>query len=173
MPDIVSTRRNQTGNYSSPVGQEDPLSEINWAVELRKIEREFDGLPPEPTPEELHKRRDSVKQDREQQETASASFGVFFRLSLVACLGISLACWPYDVSCGFTLSAYLGAIVMLIVGGIWTAIATFEHQMPIRHLIGLGLVLWGLTLGAAQLLPRVGYATEAPGRSTTWRCNAN
>jgi len=33
------------------------MGEINWLTELRKIEREFDGLPPEPTPMELRARR--------------------------------------------------------------------------------------------------------------------
>lgn len=87
------------------------------------------------------------------------------------CLGVSIACWPYEVSCGFTVGAYLAAVITLIVGGIWTALATFEHQMAWRHLISLAMILWGLTLGAAQVLPRIGYATPAPARPTTWRCS--
>jgi hypothetical protein len=150
--------------------QEAPLSEINWAVELRKIEREFDGLPPEPSPTELRQKRDAERRERELQDAAGASFGVYFRLTLVVCLAISIVCWPYDISCGITLWGYLAAVLVLIVGGIWTAQATFRYQMPQRHLIALLLILWGLWLGGAQVLPRIGYANPIPGRATSWSC---
>lgn len=167
---VARSRRNGGGS-SQPARQEAPLSEINWAVELRKIEREFDGLPPEPTPTELRHKRDTEREERERQDAAAASFGVYFRLTLVLCLAVSLACWPYEVACGAMLSGYLGAIIMLVVAGIWTATATFTHRMPKRHLTAVLVVLWGLMLGAAQVLPRIGYANPAPGRSTTWRCS--
>ncbi|HKW49086.1 MAG TPA: hypothetical protein VJN70_16660 [Gemmatimonadaceae bacterium] len=172
MPNIARSRRNG-GAPSQPARQEALLNEINWAVELRKIEREFDGLPPEPTPTELRQKRDVERNERDRQDAASASFGVYFRLTLVFGLAVSLACWPYDVTCGAMLSGYLGAVIMLVVAGIWTATATFTHQMPKRHLAAVLVVLWGLMLGASQVLPRIGYANPAPGRSTAWRCDAD
>ena len=146
------------------------MSEINWAVELRKIEREFDGLPPEPTPAELRQRRDVERQERQHQDAVAASFGVYFRLTLVGGLAVSLACWPYDVSCGPMLFGYLSAVVVLVIGGAWTATATFTHQMAWRHLIALTVIFWGMMLGAAEILPRIGYANPSPGRGTTWSC---
>jgi hypothetical protein len=157
--------------FSQPVKQEVPLSEINWAAELRKIEREFDGLPPEPTPAELRQRRETDRIEREREEVVSASFGVYFRLTLVMSLAVSLACWPYDVSCGAMLYGYMAAVVMLVIAGIWTATATFTYQMPLRHLLALSIILWALFLGATQVLPRVGYASPAPGRATDWTCS--
>ena len=168
----VSARSVEIGeaiSHPSP-WQEGQLSEINWAVELRKIEREYDGLPPEPTSTDLRQKRDAERRERERQDAAAASFGVYFRLTLVVCLGVSIACWPYDVSCGVMLSGYLGAVLVLIVAGIWTALATFTHRMPRRHLIALGVVTWGLVLGAAQVLPRIGYAVPSPARAATWHC---
>jgi hypothetical protein len=79
-------------------------------------------------------------------------------------------CWPYDVACGAVLYGYLAAVVVFVVGGIWTAVATFTHQMPFRHLTALAMILWGLALGASEILPRIGYANPIPGRVTTWRC---
>lgn len=155
---------------SKAFNREAPLSEINWAVELRKIEREFDGLPPEPSPAEIRQKRDTERRERHREEAAGASFGVYFRLTLVVCLAISIVCWPYDTSCGATLWGYLGAVVVLIVAAIWTAQATFTWQMPTRHLAALLMILWGLWLGAAQVLPRIGYANPIPGRATSWRC---
>ena len=152
--------------------QEAPLSEINWAVELRKIEREYDGLPPEPTPAELRQRREAERRERERQESRSASFGAYFRLTLILCLAISIAAWPYPIDCGFSVWGYLSAIVILIAGGIWTAAATWQCRAPWRHGIALLLTLWALALGASQVLPRVGYAVPAPGRATTWSCAA-
>ena len=153
------------------IRQEVPLSEINWALELKKIEREFDGLPPEPSPNDHRQKRDTERREREKQEAIAASFGVYFRLTLVVSLAISLVCWPYDVTCGAMVFGYLAAVVVLVVGGIWTAVATFAHQMPWRHLVALMMVLWGLALGAAEVLPRIGYAVPAPGRSTDWSCS--
>lgn len=156
----------------SPHGQEAPLSEINWAVELRKIEREYDGLPPEPTPTALRQRREAERKEREQEEARAASFAAYFRLTLVLCLAISIAAWPYRTDCGVTLWGYLGAVVVLIAGGIWTAAATWQCRGPWRHGMALFMILWGLTLGASQVLPRVGYALPEPGRATTWSCTA-
>ena len=153
------------------IRQEDPLSEINWALELRKIEREFDGLPPEPSPNEQRQKREVERRERQRQEAGTASFGVYFRLTLVVSLAISLVCWPYDVTCGAMVFGYLAAVVVLVVGGIWTAVATFTHQMPRRHLVALVMVLWGLALGAAQVLPRIGYSNPVAGRTTSWSCS--
>jgi hypothetical protein len=170
---VRRNRRERRAGQSQPERQEAPLSEINWAVELRKIEREYDGLPPEPTPGELRQRRDAERREHEEEEEVSASFGVYFRLTLVLCLAVSLAAWPYDVTCGAMLSGYLAAIVLLVVAGIWTAAATFAHQMPLRHLAALLVICWGIALGATQVLPRIGYANPGPGRATTWRCVVN
>jgi hypothetical protein len=169
LPCVFASRRDYGAIPSSP-RQEDPLSEINWAVELRKIEREFDGLPPEPTAGAVRQKRDGERRERDRQEASAASFGVYFRLTLVICLAVSLVCWPYDVTCGPMLSGYLAAVFVLVVGGIWTAIATFTYQMRWRHLTALAMIMWGLLLGAAEILPRIGYANPSPGRATTWRC---
>ena len=170
MPELSESRRDDSSSRPA-IRQEAPLSEINWALELKKIEREFDGLPPEPSPSEQRQKRETVRRERQRQDAAGASFGVYFQLTLVLSLGVSLVCWPYDVSCGAMLYGYLAAVLVLVVGGVWTAMATFTHQMPWRHLVALLIVLWGLALGAAEILPRVGYANPAPNRGTSWSCS--
>ncbi|HEY7235305.1 MAG TPA: hypothetical protein VH539_14225 [Gemmatimonadaceae bacterium] len=94
-------------------------------------------------------------------------------MTLILCLGVCIACWPYETTCGFRLSGYIAAVLLLVIAGIWTAAATFVNHMPLRHLTAILVVLWGLILGAAQVLPRIGYANPAPGRSTSWRCDAD
>lgn len=153
--------------------QEAPLSEINWAVELRKIEREYDGLPPEPTQNELRHRRDAERREREKQEARTASFGAYFRLTLVLGLAISIAAWPYPIDCGMSVWGYMSALAVLVVGGIWTAAATWQCHAPWRHMIALCLILWALSEGASQVLPRIGYAIPGPGRPTSWACTSD
>ena len=152
--------------------QEAPLSEINWAVELRKIEREYDGLPPEPSPTEVRQRRESERKEREHQEARAASFGAYFRLTLILGLAVSIAAWPYPTTCGLSVWGYLSALAVLVAGGIWTLAATWQCRAPWRHGVTLLVILWALTLGASEVLPRVGYAMPAPGRPTSWSCTA-
>ena len=113
------------------------------------------------------------RQERERQEAIAASFGVWFRLTLLLGLAVSIAAWPYDITCGAMLSGYMAAIALLVVAGIWTAAATFTYSMPRRHLTALLVICWGIALGAAQVLPRIGYANPVPGRPTTWSCVVN
>jgi hypothetical protein len=166
----MSGSRRLPGARDSAERQEAPLSEINWATELRKIEREYDGLPPEPSASDQRQRREADRRERERQEERAASFGAYFRLTLVLCLAVSIAAWPYPINCGFSVSAYLSALIILIAGAVWTAAATWQCRGPWRHGISILLALWGLTLGAAQVLPRIGYAAPAPGRPTEWSC---
>lgn len=85
-------------------------------------------------------------------------------------LAISIAAWPYPVDCGLSVWSYLSALGVLVAGGLWTATATWQCHAPWRHAIALCVVLWGLAMGASQVLPRVGYAMPVPGRPTTWSC---
>jgi hypothetical protein len=39
--------------------------------------------------------------------------------------------------------------------------------------LSLLLVVWGLVLGAIELLPRTGYAKPDPDRPTGWTCAAS
>jgi hypothetical protein len=153
--------------------QEAPLSDINWALELKKIEREFDGLPPEPSPSEHRQRREVERREREELDERSASFGAYFRLTLVLCLAVSIAAWPYQVDCGVSVWGYLSATAVLVAGGVWTAAATWQCRGAWRHTIALLVTLWGLTLAAGQVLPRVGYASPAPNRPTEWSCTTD
>ena len=52
--------------------------------------------------------------------------------------------------------------------GLWSAVWTWRHRSARGHTLSLLLILWGLVLGAMEVLPRIGYAkTESP---VTWGC---
>jgi hypothetical protein len=88
------------------------------------------------------------------------------RLTLALALGTMMAWWPYSRSCGFPLLGYLGAVLAVIVGGAWAAASAWRHRTGLVHLLALILVLYGVMLGGAELLPRTGYAVD----QANWVC---
>lgn len=111
-----------------------------------------------------------MRRDDEESDEHSGAFGVYLRLSLVLSLCLGMLSWPYDVSCGVSLFGYMCAVATVIIGGFWTSLTTWENRMPRCHILSLLVLLWGLALGTSQILPRVGYASPAPDRPTSWRC---
>jgi len=77
-------------------------------------------------------------------------------------LGILVAAavlqWPYAHRCGLGLMLYLGAAATVAVAGSWTMIISWHRRQGWAHLTGLSVLLGGLALVAAVLLPRLGYA---------------
>jgi hypothetical protein len=91
---------------------------------------------------------------------------VWARLSVVAALATAMSWWPYGRSCGFGLSMYLAATLMIIVGGLWVVACTWTERMARTHVVAMVLALWGAVMVTAQVLPRVGYARA----EATWLC---
>jgi hypothetical protein len=147
------------------------VGEIDWNVELKKIERELDGLPPEPSPAELRARRTAERREQQRKEARHILLGVSARLLLALTLAAAMVFWPYPARCGAKLVAYLSAVAMVAVGGLWVTICTWRHRMAKTHAVALLIVLWGLALAAAQVLPRVGYAKSDASHPAQWRCS--
>jgi hypothetical protein len=143
---------------------------VDWNEELRRIEREFDGLPPEPTPAEQRARYAEAQRLQRERERRAGAIGVWLRLLLVAGLAAALFAWPYARACGSGLLAYMGAGAVVIIGALWTVFGTWRLRMAKTHVLGLLLLLWGLTFIAAQVLPRVGYPLSDPASPERWRC---
>jgi hypothetical protein len=101
---------------------------------------------------------------------ASASpreiLGVWARVVLGLTLAIMMAAWPYLRTCGLPLFAYLGAIVTVILAGGFAAVAAWRYRAGLAHVVSLIVVLYGFMMGAAELLPRTGYAVDR----ATWEC---
>ena len=147
------------------------MSEIDWNVMLRRIEREYDGLPPETVPAGVRAQRAAALRAREEQRVAG--LGAWLRMLLVAALAASLYWWPNAHACGLDLATFLSAETMVVVGALWVASFTFQHRLAITHTIAVALLVAGLALVAVQVLPRAGYATFAGvGVGEGWRCVA-
>jgi hypothetical protein len=92
--------------------------------------------------------------------------GPWGRVVLSLALGTMMAWWPYSRSCGFPLVGYLGAIATVVVAGSWAAVGAWRHRTSLAHIVSLIVVLYGILLGGAELLPRTGYAVD----QATWQC---
>jgi hypothetical protein len=142
------------------------MSEDNWATQLKKIEREFDGLPPEPTARTL--RAQSEAERRAQQR--SAALGAAARLFLVLALGAAISLWPYARDCGGGLFTFIAVEAVLVAGGLWVATFTWRYHVARIHAFALLVTLGGLILIAAEVLPRTGYAAVDPQNPPQWWC---
>lgn len=143
---------------------------VDWNTELRKIEREFDGLPPEPSPAAVKAKRAAERQAEERRRERAAKLGVHARVALVAVLSAAIVFWPYRRDCGVGLFTYLGAEGMVVAGGLWLMVCTWRQRMAKTHGVALVTLLWGLMLIAYQVLPRVGYAKTDPAKPARWAC---
>jgi hypothetical protein len=136
--------------------------EDNWASQLKKIEREFDGLPPEPSPAVQKMQSEAERRAKEKAQQRAAMFGAGARLVLVFALGAAMVIWPYSRDCGWGLFGYVGVEAVIVAGGIWVAATTWRGRLAKMHAFSLLIVLTGLALIAAEVLPRIGYAITDP-----------
>jgi hypothetical protein len=138
------------------------VPEQDWSVQLKKIEREFDGLPPEPSHALKKLQSEEERRSKERAQQRVAMFGAGARLILVFALFAALALWPYANQCGWGLFSYVGVEAVIVAGGLWVAVTTWRYRLPRMHAFSLVIVLVGLVLIAADVLPRAGYANIDP-----------
>jgi hypothetical protein len=130
---------------------------VNWSKKLKNIEREFDGLPPLPSPAAIRARRASerrtLEKTLERRIQRAAIFGTIGRFLPVLALVIGINMWPYPHACGIGLWAYLGALTIIVAAAIATIIWTWENEMPRAHGVAIVLALWGVALITAHVVP--------------------
>ncbi len=138
------------------------MADNDWSTQLKKIEREFEGLPPEPSPafKKMQSEEERRAQERAQQRVAMIGAGA--RLILVFALFGALTIWPYANDCGWGFFGYIGAEAVIVAGGLWVAFTTWRARLPKMHTLSLLIILVGLILIAAEVLPRTGYASVDP-----------
>lgn len=90
----------------------------------------------------------------------------WFRVILGLLLAVGITQWPYANACGFNLAMYLGAIATVVVAGLWSSVSSWHRRLGFAHFLSLLVLLWGLTLAAREIMPRVGYARDL----RTWSC---
>ncbi|HET9634761.1 MAG TPA: hypothetical protein VFP26_02440 [Gemmatimonadaceae bacterium] len=146
------------------------MAQDDWSTQLKKIEREFDGLPPEPSLAYRKLQSEEERRAKERVAQRAALIGVFARLILVAAVGVALLFWPYENACGLGLFGFLGAEAVIVIGGVWIGITTWRARLPRMHLVSLAITLGGLIAIAAEVLPRIGYAAVDAKHPPTFSC---
>ena len=80
--------------------------------------------------------------------------------------------WPWPATCGAPLLGYTAATGAVAVLGVWSAVGSWRHRLGLAHVTSLLVVVWGLSLGAREVLPRIGYAKPTAERGANWSCPA-
>ena len=148
----------------------------DWEKELAKVDKQIASLsdgdlarPSSPT-----SARPGNADARTSAPAAAARartpIGVVLRLTLSVLLGGAMLLWPYQARCGAGLAGYLGAVTVVVGGGIWSGVWSWRHRASRAHVLSLLLVLLGLVLGAMEVLPRIGYAKPDARHPATWVC---
>ena len=145
----------------------------NWDAELKKIDKQLESMSdsalipaaPKGAPPAAQA---AVVAERESTRTWPA----LLRLALATALAVGILFWPYPSQCGVGLAGYLIAVTAVTVGGLWSSVWTWRHRTARAHILSLLLVMWGLMLGAIEVLPRAGYAKADVRRPSGWLCTA-
>ena len=146
----------------------------DWDAELKKIDKQLESMSdsaliPAPAKGAPPAARAAVAAERATTRTWPA----FVRLALATALAVGILFWPYPSRCGVGLAGYLMAVSAVTVGGLWSSVWTWRHRTARAHVLSLLLVIWGLVLGAMEILPRTGYAKPDSARPVGWVCMAS
>jgi len=142
------------------------VTERNWDKEMAKIDKQLESVSdaqlfPEkvgaPAPQ-----RAAVAAVR----ASTTSWPAILRLVLSSALGIGVLFWPYANRCGPGLAGYLAVVSVVVVSGVWSSVWTWRHRTGRAHALSILLIVWGLVLSTAEVLPRTGYAKQ----TLPWSC---
>jgi hypothetical protein len=143
----------------------------DWDAEMKKIDKQLESVSDEAVFPAKAAKNPAQRAQVEAVQTGTSTLGVFARLSLAVVLGVAIVFWPYSARCGLGMAAYLASVATLVTAGAWASIWTWKHRAAKAHTLSLMLVLWGLVLGAIDVLPRIGYAKPTAGHPVGWMCN--
>lgn len=146
------------------------MADRDWDAEMKKIDRQLERVSDEALFPSRQAATPQAKAQVAEQQRTTSTLGVFARLTLAVALGIGMVFWPYAARCGIGLAGYLGSVAALLVAGTWSSIWTWRHRSGRAHTLSLLLVLWGLVLGAIEILPRTGYAIPTADHPANWTC---
>lgn len=146
------------------------MNDRNWDAELKKIDSAMEGVSDEAMFPAKSAKSPEARSAAVGAQATTSTLGVFARLSLAVALGVGIAFWPYAARCGVGLAAYLAAVATLITAGVWSSVWTWRHRAAKGHTLALLLVLWGMVLGAIEVLPRVGYSVPTASHPHDWTC---
>jgi hypothetical protein len=159
------------------------MSDRNWEAELAKIDQQLASVSDEAllaeskavAPAKSAGRIGAAPTVAAPARSAAPAAGAWrgwVQVAIAVGAAAGLMFWPWPASCGGPLIGFTAATGAVALLGVWSAVGTWRHRLGLAHVAALLVVVWGLALGAREVLPRVGYATPTPERSKGWSCPA-
>ena len=163
------------------------MSDRNWEAEMAKIDRQLASV----SDEALLAQSKGAAPTRTAGRPPAASTGAapgrwsgpatpaggawwgWIKVGIAIGAAAGLMFWPWPARCGAPLIGFVAATGAVAVLGLWSAVGTWRHRLAVAHVASLLVVLWGLALGAREVLPRVGYAVPTSARGAGWSCPAS
>lgn len=171
------------------------MSDRNWEAELAKIDKQLASVSDEQLLAEKNApavpkggvTRSPVMDARMGTQGATATRAVspppaasaaapggtwrsWLKVSIAVAAAAGLMFWPWPARCGLPLVGFTAATGGVALLGMWSAVGTWRHRLGLAHVASILVTLWGLALGAREVLPRVGYAIPTIERAGQWSC---
>jgi hypothetical protein len=146
------------------------MPDRDWDKELARIDKNLESASDQQMFPTQSGAGPTVRAEVAATRARTSTLPAVARLVLATALGVGILFWPYDARCGFGLAAYLGAVAVVILSGVWSGVWTWRHHTGRAHILSLLLILWGIVLGAREILPRSGYARPTLDVPAGWTC---
>ena len=143
------------------------MTERNWDKEMAKIDKQLESVSDSQLFPEKAGASAAQKAATVTDRAATQSWPAILRLVLAATLGVGVLFWPYENRCGAGLGGYLFVVSAVAASGVWSAVWTWRHRTGRAHALSLLVIIWGLVLASAEVLPRSGYAKQ----KLPWSCS--
>lgn len=165
------------------------MSDRNWEAELAKIDKQLASISDEqlmatsaPVPAKggAAPKALPVGKGAAAMPMPSAGAGAaagkpwvsWLKVLIAVAAAAGLMFWPWPGKCGAPLMGFTAATGGVALLGVWSAIGTWRHRLGLAHVASLLVTVWGVVLGAREVLPRVGYAIPTVERGAGWTCPA-
>lgn len=102
--------------------------------------------------------------------SAGRSWVAWLKVLVAVGAAAGLMFWPWPARCGAPLIGFTAATGGVALLGLWSAVGTWRHRLGLAHVASLLVTVWGIALGAREVLPRVGYAVPTEAHAATWSC---
>lgn len=164
------------------------MSDRNWEAELAKIDKQLASVSDEqllaqsaqPAPGRAPLAAPaSAKSVPAKSASASVaptrmagSWIAWVQLVVAIAAGVGLWFWPWQTRCGLNAMTFTAATAGVTLLGLWSAVGSWRHRQGAAHVLSFAVMIWGLVLGAREVLPRLGYAIPTVQRPSGWSCEA-
>ncbi len=163
------------------------MSDRNWEQELAKIDKQLASVSDDQLLAQNAAQRAPLQAPTSGKNVPSAKSSApvatagrtprgwvaWAQLTVAIAAGAGLWFWPWATRCGLNAISFTAATGAVTALGLWSAVGSWRHRQGIAHVLSFIVIVWGLVLGAREVLPRMGYAIPTLERPAGWGCDAS